>query len=74
MTTEIRDDGSVWCPKCNEFVHVLSIRKAIKVADSSRRSLYRFIQSGEVMTFRLAGNSIRVCPNCLLQPTWEPEK
>lgn len=57
----------VWCPRCNRYVQLLKIRKAAKVADVSCKTIYRYVEEGRVHVVKVAGSTIRVCSNCLLQ-------
>jgi hypothetical protein len=40
--------------------------KAAKIADIHRRTVYRYIESGDVYIVKVAGKTTRVCSGCLL--------
>jgi hypothetical protein len=57
----------VWCITCNTHARFVSIHHATQFADVSRRSIYRYIESGKIQFFKLAGaGQYRVCSGCLL--------
>jgi excisionase family DNA binding protein len=41
--------------------------KAAKVADVHRRTIYRYVESGEIYHLKVAGKTTRVCSGCLLK-------
>jgi len=57
----------VRCPLCNEYSQLLRVSKAAKLADVSRRTIYRYIEEGTVYAVRVAGKTYRVCSGCLLK-------
>ncbi len=57
----------VWCPFCKAYVQLLRIRNASKLADVSRRTIYRYIEEGNVYTVKVAGKTYRICSSCLLK-------
>jgi predicted DNA-binding transcriptional regulator YafY len=60
-------DGRVWCELCNDHVRFVSIHHATLFGDVSRRTIYRYIDSGKIRFFKLAGTGqYRVCSGCLL--------
>ncbi len=57
----------IWCPFCKDHTQFVSIQHATKFADVSSRSIYRYIESGKIYSFRLAGTGpYRICMGCLL--------
>ena len=60
-------NDQVWCPLCKHHAPLLKIRKATKIADVSRRTIYRYVEEGKVHSVKVAGTSIRVCSGCLLK-------
>lgn len=57
----------VWCPQCNGYAQILKISKAAKLADVSRRTIYRYMEEGKVNCFKVAGTTMRVCGGCLIK-------
>jgi len=57
----------VWCPFCNEYTQFIKSASAARVANISRRTIYRYIEEGLVFAVRVAGKSYRVCSSCLLK-------
>ncbi len=68
MPTEIRNDGSVWCPKCEDYVRLLSVRWAAKLVSVSPKTIYRYIEEGDVYVINVAGHTYRICGTCLIRP------
>lgn len=76
--SNIRDEGTrgmrelfvigdrVYCPQCNNTAQFLSVSKAARAADVSRRTIYNYVEDGSVYALRVAGKTLRVCANCLL--------
>lgn len=56
------------CPLCKKSLHLLRISRAAKIADVSEKSIYRYIEEGEVYSVKVAGKTYRVCKHCLLRP------
>jgi hypothetical protein len=57
----------IWCPLCNGHTQFVSIHHATRLADVSRRSIYRYIEAGKIDFFKLARTGqYRVCSGCLL--------
>jgi excisionase family DNA binding protein len=57
----------IWCPLCRRYTKFLRITKAAKIVDVHRRTVYRYIESGEVQVVKVIGKTIRVCSGCLLR-------
>ncbi len=57
----------VWCPRCKQYVQLLKIRRAAKLADVSCKTVYRYVEEGKVHTVKIAGSTIRICSSCLLK-------
>lgn len=38
------------------------------MADVSKKTIYRYIEEGEVYSVKVAGKTYRVCKYCLLRP------
>jgi hypothetical protein len=68
-------NDQVWCPLCKDYARLLRVEKAVKIADVTRRTIYRYIEKGEVHAVKIAGKTTRICSNCLLgqalQPTYQ---
>jgi len=60
-------DG-IWCPLCREYVRLIKIEKAARLADVNRRTIYRYIEEGKIRSLKIAGKTQRVCSKCLLKP------
>lgn len=59
-------DGRMWCPTCKDYVQLLKVQSAARLVDVDRRTIYRYIETGEVYTIKVAGHTYRVCSSCLL--------
>ncbi len=59
--------GKVWCQRCREYVQVIRVAGAAKIADVDRRTIYNYIKQKKVVAFKIAGNSLRVCSHCLFR-------
>ena len=57
----------IWCPLCNDYAEFIKIAKAMRLATVHRRTIYRYIEEGEVSALKVAGKSYRVCSSCLLK-------
>ena len=57
----------IWCPLCREYVRLIKIEKAARLVDVSRRTIYRYIEEGEIHSIKIAGKTQRVCSRCLLK-------
>jgi hypothetical protein len=62
----IRGD-QVWCPCCKQYVDLLRIRRAAKIADVSCKTIYRYVEEGKVYIVKIAGSTIRICSACRLK-------
>ena len=67
MNQPIVYNNQVWCPHCNQYVQLLKISKAAKIADVSCKTIYRYIDEGRVYVVKVAGLTTRVCSRCLLK-------
>jgi hypothetical protein len=56
----------IWCSRCQCYTKFIKIAKAAEIADVHRRTIYRYIDTGEVQTVKVAGKTTRVCSGCLL--------
>jgi len=56
------------CPLCKKPLLLLRISRAAKIADVSSKTIYRYIEEGEVYSVKVAGKTYRVCKHCLLRP------
>jgi excisionase family DNA binding protein len=65
MSQNIGD--KVWCPICMSYAKLIKVRSAAKLVDVSARTIYRYIQEGQVYTIKVAGKTYRVCSACLLR-------
>ena len=66
MTHPIVLNDQVWCPRCKQYVQLLKVTKAAKVADVSSKTIYRYVEEGKVHTVKVAGSTIRICSSCNL--------
>ena len=57
----------VWCPRCAEYVKVVSVATAAKLVDANRRTIYNYIKKEKVHTFKVGGMTLRLCTQCLLR-------
>jgi len=57
----------VWCPLWKEYVQLLKIKKAARVADVSCRTIYRCIEEGRVHSVKIASLTARGSSDCLYQ-------
>jgi len=62
----IRGD-QVWCPSCKQYVDLLRIGRAAKIADVSSKTIYRYVEEGKVHIVKIAGSTMRICSVCLLK-------
>ncbi len=67
MIQPIVHNNQVWCPRCNQYVQLLKISKAAKIADVSCKTIYRYIDEGRVYVVKIAGLTSRVCDSCLIK-------
>lgn len=56
------------CPLCKQPLQLLRVSRAARIADVSGKTIYRYIEAGEVYSVKVAGKTYRVCKNCLLKP------
>jgi len=56
------------CPLCKQELLLLRISRAARIADVSEKTIYRYIEAGEVYSVKVAGKTYRVCKHCLLRP------
>lgn len=57
----------VWCQRCKEYVKVIRVSGAAKIVNVDRRTIYNYIKQQKLFAVKVAGNTIRVCSNCLLR-------
>jgi excisionase family DNA binding protein len=69
MSHPIVTGERVWCPLCKSYIQLLRIQRAAKLADVSRRTIYRYIEEGHVYAIKVAGRTYRLCSSCLLKQT-----
>ena len=67
MNQPIVHNNQVWCPRCNQYVQLLKINNAAKIADVSCKTIYRYIDEGRIYVVKVAGLTTRVCSRCLLK-------
>jgi ribosome-binding protein aMBF1 (putative translation factor) len=67
MAHPIIHNDKVWCPLCKDYVCLLKVRKAAKIADVSCKTIYRYVEEGKVYGVKIAGSTMRVCSGCLLK-------
>jgi hypothetical protein len=41
--------------------------KAARISDVHRRTIYRYIESGDIYRLKVAGKTTRVCSGCLIK-------
>jgi excisionase family DNA binding protein len=68
MSTARPAEVQEMCPSCNQPLQLLRISRAAKIADVSEKTIYRYIEAGEVYSVKVAGKTYRVCKHCLLRP------
>ena len=68
MTSTTINDGRVWCPFCNANAQLLRVNSAARLVDTNRRTIYRYIEAGDIFALKVAGHSFRVCSGCLVNP------
>jgi hypothetical protein len=61
-------DDQDQCPICKAHLQLLRISRAAKMADVSSKTIYRYIEEGNVYAVKIAGKTLRVCKACLLTP------
>lgn len=71
MAHPIIHGEQVWCPSCKDYVQLLRIQSAAKLADVNRRTIYRYIEEGQVYAVKVAGKTYRVCGSCLLKQSMD---
>lgn len=67
MSNPIISGERVWCPLCKEYTQLLKVRRAALLVDVNRRTIYRYIEEGQVYAIKVAGKTFRVCGGCLLR-------
>jgi excisionase family DNA binding protein len=65
MSVSVVGDRVV-CPQCGCAAKLLRITRAASLVDVSRRTIYGYIEDGSVYAVKVAGKTLRVCSNCLL--------
>jgi uncharacterized protein YbaR (Trm112 family) len=68
MSEARADEFQETCPLCKNPLQLLKISRAAALADVSGKTIYRYIEEGEVYTVKVAGKTFRVCKHCLLRP------
>jgi hypothetical protein len=69
------DGDKIWCSSCQRHTKFLKIALAARIANVHRRTIYRYIEIGDVQVVKVAGKSTRVCSGCLLtQEENDPKK
>ena len=62
------NDSSDLCPICKAPLRLLRISRAAKIADVSSKTIYRYVEEGNVYAVKVAGKTLRVCRGCLIKP------
>jgi hypothetical protein len=57
----------VWCQRCRQYVKIIRVSGAAKIVDVDRRTIYNYIKQQKLFAVKVAGNTLRVCSNCLLR-------
>lgn len=57
----------IYCPLCQSYTRFLKVPKAAQLASVDRRTIYRYVETGDVYPIRIAGKNIRVCGGCLFK-------
>jgi hypothetical protein len=52
---------------CHEWINLVSVDKAAKIAGVCKRTIYRYIDEGLIYQQKLVGKTLRVCPKCLFR-------
>jgi len=63
---EIRG-SKIFCPLCKEYVSLLSVAEAARIASMNERTIRRYIENRNVFSVKVAGRTHRVCSGCLLR-------
>jgi hypothetical protein len=67
MSAPIIVRNRVQCPACKQLTELVSIIRAARLANVSRRSIYNYIDQGLIYTVRIAGKTTRLCSSCLVR-------
>lgn len=67
-TQPLFQGDKILCPTCNEYVEFLSIQRAANLIRVTRRTIYNYIEAGDIYAAKVAGKTYRVCSKCLLKP------
>lgn len=67
MSHIIFTENRIWCPYCQDYEKFLRIQNAAKLADVSRRTIYRYLEEGRIYAVKTVGGTYRVCSGCLLK-------
>lgn len=57
--------NNVFCPECQDYVQILKISKAAKVANVSAKTIYTYVEDGSVHSMKV-GKTLRVCVPSLI--------
>ncbi len=68
---QIKGD-KIQCERCHEWINLVSVDKAAKLAGVTKRTIYRYVDEGLVYHQKLVGKTVRICPKCLFQQNSEP--
>jgi excisionase family DNA binding protein len=60
-------EEKIWCPSCENYVHLLKVSNAANLLDVNSRTIYRYIDEGIVLAVKVAGKTYRVCSDCLFR-------
>ena len=67
MSQPIISGQQVWCPQCNNYAQFIKIAFATQLVGVNRRTIYRYIDEGQVYSFRVAGKTRRICSTYLVR-------
>ena len=66
--SQIKFDDNDQCPICRAPLQLLRISSAARAVDVSPKTIYRYVEKGDVFAVKVAGKTLRVCKTCLLKP------
>jgi len=49
-------------------LRLLRVFRAAEMADVSSKTIYRYVEEGNVYAVKVAGKTLRVCRGCLIKP------
>jgi hypothetical protein len=52
---------------CQSYTKFLKVQSAARIADVTTRTIYRYVESGEIYKVEIAGKTTRICTGCLIK-------